>query len=53
MREIGLLTGTSTGRSETGWSLIATTEKLVYVYSNSKMGAASDANELRMLGLCI
>ena len=34
------------------WLEPATTEKLVYVYSNSKMVAATrDANEL--LGLCI
>ena len=50
MSEIGLLTGTSTRRLETGW----TTEKLVYVYSSSKMVAATrDANELSMLAWAV
>ena len=47
--ETGLLTGTST-RSPENRLEPATTEKLVYVYSNSKMVAATcDANELKML----
>ena len=46
VNEIGLFTGTSTRKSEIGWSL----QPLKYVYSNSKMVAATrDANELRML----
>ena len=43
MSWIGLLTGTCTKRSETGWSL---------QYSNSKIVATCDADELKMLAWC-
>ena len=51
--KIGLLSGTST-RSSQNRLEPATTEKLVYVYSNSKMVVGtSDANELKMLAWAV
>ena len=55
VNENGLLTGTSTRSSETGWSLQPLKSLYsVYVYSNSKMVAATrDANELKMLAWAV